>query len=157
MCLALVLLALSGRSLLRVSAQSASSVTFKLPRSSPYACGYFWADFSLNGGEAVVLKWSTISEIPVAVDIYVGAPTGASATWFCDIGPEASLYVSGAFGSTSWVTPTTATYAFVVVNSGQYNVAGTLLLFVVNTTLISPTTGYGYAREPVCPLYVLSC
>jgi len=146
---AAALILLAGNVLFQVSAQSNAVNTFTIQgwQNSPYACWYWWAGFNLNGGEEVRVQWSTSSQIPIAVDLYITTPSAASGRWFCDVGPEALYYYSGAFGSTHWVAPAAGTYALLVVNDGAYTVSGTLSLVAANATVPFSATGYGTARQ----------
>ena len=142
---ALVLAVLASNTLFQVSAESNATNTFTIQgwQNTPYVCWFWSASFSLAGGEEVSVSWSTSSQIPTAVDLYIAIPSAAGARWLCDIGPETLYYHSGAFGSTSWVAPTTGTYALLVVNNAHSTVSGTLSLVAGNASLPLSATGYG--------------
>lgn len=152
---ALILATLAINSPFQVSAQSNTSNTFTIQgwQNSPYLCWYWWASFNLIGGEEAGVQWSTSSQIPTAVDLYIATPSAAGRRWFCDPGPEALYYDFGAFGSMHWVAPSTGTYALLVVNDAPYTVSGTISLVANNTTIPFSATGYGSARQPICPLF----
>jgi len=154
---ALIIVGISSNIIFQVSAQTVTSTTFKLPSGTPWTCGYFWASFELVGGQKVAIRWSTLSSIPMAIDWYIASPAADSGRWFCDSGPEASLSGSGAFGSIHWSTPATGTYSIILVNYGAYPISGGLSLVLGNTTLRPSMSGYGYARELICPIFVLQC
>jgi hypothetical protein len=142
-------------SLSQISAQSNPSNTFTIPgwQNSPYVCWYWWASFNLNGGEKVDIQWSTSSQIPTAVDIYITTLSAASGRWYCDAGPQALYYGESAFGSMHSVAPATGTYALLVVDDAPNTVSGTISLVVSNATVPLTATGYRSARQPICPLY----
>jgi hypothetical protein len=152
---ALILATLAINGLFQVSAQSNASNTYTIRgwQNSPYVCWYWWASFNLIGGREVGVQWGTSSQLPTAVDLYIATPAAAGGRWFCDAGPEALYYGFGAFGSMHWVAPATGTYALLVVNDGPYTVSGTLSLVASNGTIPFSATGYGSARQPICPLF----
>lgn len=150
---ALILAILASNTMLQVGAQGNAVNSFSIQglQNHPFECGYWWADFRPIAGQTVRVQWTTSSHVPVAVDIYIVIPTAAAERWFCDSGPEALFYASGAFGSTHWVTPTTGTYTLLVVNDRLYTVSGTLTLIAGNVTIPLTSTGYGTAeQEPIC-------
>jgi hypothetical protein len=149
----LILAILASNTMLQVQAQGNAMSSFSIQgwQNNPYVCWYWWADFQMGAGQEIRVQWSTSSQVPIAVDIYMVIPTAHAGRWFCDSGPEA-LYASGAFGSTHWVTPTTGTYTLLVVNDRMYTVSGTLTLSAGSITIPLTSTGYGSARqEPICP------
>ncbi len=155
---ALVLAMLTCNILLPVSAESNAVNTFVIQgwQDTPYVCWYWWAGFSLAGGKEIRVQWNTSSQIPIAVDLYIATPPAVGGRWFCDLGPEALYYDSGAFGSMQWVAPATATYALLVVNDASYTVSGTLSLVEGNATIHFSATGYGRAWQPsVCGIYLV--
>jgi hypothetical protein len=146
---AVALILLAGNVLFQVSAQSNAVNTFTIQgwQNSPYVCWYWWAGFILTGGEEVRVQWSTSSQIPIAVDLYITTPSAAGGRWFCDAGPATLNYYSGAFGSIHWVAPATGTYTLLVVNDDCYTVSGTLSLVAANATVPFSATGNGTARQ----------
>ena len=151
---ALVLAMLASVTLFQASAENNAANPFLIPgwQTMPYVCRYWWAGFSLTGGEELRVQWSTSSQIPHAVEIYVATPIATVGRWFCDVGPEAFYYYSSTFGSIQWVAPTTGPYAVLVVNDASYTVSGTISLTVGNATIPLSARGYGAAWQPsVCP------
>jgi hypothetical protein len=147
---------------LQANAQANTSDSFTLRgwQDSPYFCRYWWANFNLVNGEAVQLQWSTSSIIPTAVDLYLATPMQAGGKWFCDEGPQALYHYSAAFGSLVWDALFTGTYTLVVVNDSPYSVSGTLSVVAGNATVSFSATGYGIARQQICPLfppYLVEC
>jgi hypothetical protein len=145
----LILVVLGSNIQFQVSAQSGTSNTFALQgwQDSPYTCWYWWADFSLSGGEEGRVQWSTSSQIPTAVDLYVVTPEMARVKWFCGTGPETLYYVSSAFGSKTWAAPSTGSYVIILVNNNRNTLSGTLSIFAGNATIPFSATGYGIAWQ----------
>jgi len=136
-----------------VSAQTNQSTSFELPQSQPGACAYWWASFSLTAGEKVNVEWSTRSQVPVAVDLYIATSSGAGAVWYCDVGPESLFSNLGAFGSMHWVAPSAGMYTLLVVNDGLFAVSDAVTSTTSNVTILHSSTGYGAARQPpFCPI-----
>jgi len=150
---ALLLVILASSLPFLVSAQTNQPTYFVLPQNQAQTCAYWWGTLNLAGGEGVNVQWSTHSQIPVAVGLYITTLSAARARWYCDIGPESLFYDSGAFGSMPWVAPTSGTYALLVVNDGPFTVSGAVASTNGNVTILFSLTGYGAARqEPFCPV-----
>ena len=149
--LAVVLMVLGSSLLLPVSAQTNGSNIFNLPGTSPLGCWYWWTSYSLVGGQDVTLQWSTQSQIPIAVNLYITTPSAGAAKWYCDVGLEAYYYSTlGVFGSVNWRVPETGTYIVLVVNYDLYTTAGTLSLTAGNAAVPFLGSDYGIARLASC-------
>ncbi len=151
--LALVLVILVSIIPGQASGQNYLSNTFTLSGSSIVSCWYWGVKFNATGREQFHLRWTSTSQFPTALDLYIASPSAIGGIWYCDYGPEALYDNSGAFGSVSWIAPATGEYVVLVVNNNRNSVSGALSILAANATVAVTAIGYATARQqPICSL-----